>query len=88
MKLIENIKQELFVRDNNLNGYQVILEGDVSISTYTANNIINIWDGTFNNALLDTINLDDVMKDVNFYTRSWIVGPDMEARISITKEIK
>ena len=43
MKLIENISQNLFIRTNDGTGYDVVLEGDISITSNTQNDELRVY---------------------------------------------
>lgn len=55
MKLIENISQKLFIRTNDGTGYDVVLEGDISITGNTQNDELRVYSDEC--GVMDTIDI-------------------------------
>lgn len=84
MKLIENISQRLFIRTNDGTGYDVILEGDISLSCNTQND--KIWVCCDVYGVVDNIDISTVL-DAESYIKSYI-DKGVGARIIIIKNNK
>lgn len=81
MKLIENISQRLFIRTNDGTGYDVVLEGDISLSYNTQNDKIRICCDKY--GMVDTIDLPTTL-EVGSYIKSY-VDKGVDACIIIMK---
>lgn len=69
MKLIENISQRLFIRTNDGTGYDVVLEGDISLSSNTQNDEIRVCCDMY--GVVDNIDIPTAL-EVGSYIKSYI----------------
>ncbi len=69
MKLIENISQNLFIRTNNGTGYDVVLEGDISITSNTQNDELRVYSDEC--GVMDTIDIPTAV-ETGVYIKSYI----------------
>ena len=69
MKLIENISQNLFIRTNDGTGYDVVLEGDISITSNTQNDELRVYSDECR--VMDTIDISTAA-ETGVYIKSYI----------------
>ena len=69
MKLIENISQKLFIRTNDGTGYDVVLEGDISITGNTQNDELRVYSDEC--GVMDTIDIPTAA-ETGVYIKSYI----------------
>ena len=69
MKLIENISQNLFIRTNDGTGYDVVLEGDISITSNTQNDELRVYSDEC--GVMDTIDIPTAV-ETGVHIKSYI----------------
>ena len=69
MKLIENISQNLFIRTNDGTGYDVVLEGDISITSNTQNDELRVYSDEC--GVMDAIDIPTAA-ETGVYIKSYI----------------
>lgn len=70
MKLIENINQKLFIRTNDGTGYDVTLEGNISMTGNTQNDELQIYSGEC--GVMDTIDIP-AAAETGVYVQSYTI---------------